>query len=165
MPRYRVSGLPPQASKGLSAFFPYFTRLAGGGAQQYKDGLTGRPGAPGVMVGSQGQPAADRTALALKGTASTVDAPPFIFPSEYWARPQANYRPGLLVQMYDPTAPELTTMIPVPAVSGRQHRLRKSAALSGGIQSGGSSRRQVSAVARGLSVWKNRMTGNGQASG
>lgn len=163
MPRYRVTGLPPAAQSGLSAFFPYFTRLAGSGAQEYKDGLTGRPGQPGTPITMQAGPVADLTAMAQKGTHSSQDAPWKIYPGMYFALPERNYRPGLLVQMYDPTAPELTTMIPVPAVSGRQHRIRKSAKESGGIA--GSSRRQVPLIPRGLARWAGRSTGNGQAEG
>lgn len=163
MPRYRVTGLPPVAQYGLSAFFPYFTRLAGSGAQEYKDGLTGRPGQPGIPITMQAGPVADLTAMAQKGRASSQDAPWKIYPGQYFALPERNYRPGLLVQMYTPTAPELTTMIPVPAVSGRQHRLKKSANEAGGIRSG--SRRQVPLIPRGLARWASRSTGNGQAEG
>lgn len=163
MPRYRVTGLPPKAAAGLSAFFPHYTRLAGSGAQQYKDGVTGRPGSPGISIQMQANPTPDLTSLAFKGTASSSDAPWEFFPGQYFAMPERNYRPGLLVQVYDPTAPQNTTMIPVPAVSGRQHRLRKSAALAGGIK--GSSRRQIPLIPRGLAPWRSRSTGNGQANG
>lgn len=162
MPRYRVSGLPPAAGRGMSAFFPNFNRLAASGAQQYKDMLTGHPGLPGIGIASAGTPADTITAKALKGTASSSDAPWNIYPDQYWALPERNYRPGLQVQVYDPVAPQNTTMIPVPATSLRQRHLRHSAALAGGVQ--GSSTRQVKLWPK-LIRWPGRSTGNGQASG
>ena len=164
MPRYRVSGLPPAAQRGTSAFFPYFHRLAASGAQQYKDGVTGHPGQPGIPISGANAPVTDRTSLALKGTASSSDAPWVIWPGKYWAMPERNYRPGLLVQTYDPVAPQDTTMIPVPATSLRQHYLRRSAALSGGIEPGGSSARQVKLWPK-LLRWPGRSVGNGMPSG
>lgn len=163
LPRYRVTGLPPVTQHGLSAFLPHYNRLAGSGAQQYKDGVTGHPGSPGVPLARQCDPAPDITSLAFKGQSSGTDAPWEIYPNQYYALPERNYRPGLLIQMYDMTAPQNTTMIPVPAVSGRQHWLRHSAALAGGVRAG--SRRQVPLIPRGLSGWKPRSSGNGLPGG
>ena len=43
MIRYQVPGWPGQV-QGHSSVTPHFTRAAGSGAMQYKDGVTGRPG-------------------------------------------------------------------------------------------------------------------------
>lgn len=165
MPRYRTSGLPPAASRGTTAFLPHFNRLAASGAQQYKDGLTGHPGQPGVAISPQGRLSPDRTSLALKGRASSTDAPDMIWPGQYYARPERNYRPGLLIQMYDPVAPQDTTMIPVPAVSLRKHHLRHSAALAGGLAPGGTTGNQQVKLWPKLLRWPGGATGNGMPGG
>lgn len=162
MGRYQVSGLPPVASRGLSAFFPNMTRSAGSGAQQYKDGLTGWPGTPAIGITPQGTVNPDVTSLANKGTASSADAPWVICPGKYWALPERNYRPGLQIQMYDPVAPQNTTMIPVPAVSYRQYYQRHAAGLAAGIAP--SSGRQVKWPPR-LPKWPGGATGSGAGSG
>lgn len=162
MGRYSVSGLPPAASRGTSAFFPNMNRLAASGAQQYKDGITGHPGSPGVAIQSQGLISPDKTAGALKGTADSSNAPWMFYPNKYWALPERNYRPGLQTQVYDPVSPQNTTIIPVPATSLRQHHLRRSAELAAGVSPGGT--RQVKLWPKLIS-WRNRQTGNGTPSG
>lgn len=164
MPRYQVSGLPPQAGRGLSAFFPHFNRLAASGAQQYKDGVIGSPGTGGIPVTPQAirLAAGDVTAVAAMGTASSAYAPWTIYPDLYYARPERNYRPGLLIQMYDPVRPQDTTMIPVPAVSLRQLYLRESAALAAGITPSGP--RQVKWLPK-LIRWAGGRQGNGEPVG
>ena len=177
MPKYLVSGLPPVTERGTSAFLPHFNFMAASGTWQYKDGVHGYPGTktipvdmtqaaqvpvtPGVFR-SAATPGT--VALALKGQAASPDAPQAFWPNLYYAYPERNYRPGLMVQMYDPTAPELTTMIPVPAVSYRQTYQRKAATLSMGVtgtgtdpQGGKQARQPVSQ----LIGWARRTVGNG----
>jgi hypothetical protein len=164
MGRYQVTGLPSAARVGLSAFMPHMNRLAASGAQQYKDGVTGRPGTVGIPIAVQARgPAPDTTAIAQMGRSRSGDAPPEIYPNQYWVLPERNYRPGLLVQMQDPTAPWLTTMVPVPAVSLRQAYQARSALLSGGVQPGG--QKANNQPVSNLIAWAQRVTGNGQASG
>ena len=166
MPRYTVSGLPPQAGVGLSAFMPHFNRLAASGAQQYKDGVTGLPGtAARRLTTINSVPSPDLGDIAQMGLSRSSDAPDAFWPNQYWALPERNYRPGLLIQMYDPTAPQFTTMIPVPAVSYRQAYIQQSAALSAGITPGGASPKQIRQPVSSIARWRNRRKGNGIPSG
>lgn len=166
MPRYAVTGLPPEAAIGLSAFFPHLNRMAASGAQQYKDGVSGYPGTKRIPVEpTRMLPPSDINDVGLMGLSRSSDAPDAFWPNLYYVLPERNYRPGLLIQMYDPTAPELTTMIPVPAVSNRQNRLRKSAALAMGITDGGASTGQIRQPVSQLVTWWNRKRGNGLPSG
>jgi len=167
-----VSGLPPVTGRGTSAFFPNFNRLAGSGAQQYKDGVSGYPGTRAIPVVQNGggphPPSPDLGDLALAGTARASDAPNAIWPNQYYVLPERNYRPGLLIQMYDPTAPELTTMIPVPAVSYRQDYIRKAATLSMGITGTGTDpagQKQIRQPVSNLIGWMRRAVGNGLPEG
>jgi hypothetical protein len=168
--RYRVTGLPANAQRGLSAFFPHLNRLAASGAQQYKDGVTGLPGTAAIPVTTE-FPQANwpvGQTYAYTGTSTSSDAPNYIYPNQYYVRPERNYRPGLLIQMYDPTAPELTTMIPVPAVSYRQTYHRNAAALAMGLQGTGTDpkgRKQIKQPLSGLIHWPSRSTGNGLPTG
>lgn len=166
MPRYKVTGLPAEASRGLSAFFPHLNRLAASGAQQYKDGVSGYPGTRAIAVsGIPFAPSPDLGDIAQMGLSRAGDAPPAFWPNLYWALPERNYRPGLLVQMYDPTQPWLTTHVPVPALSYRQAYLAQSAALAQGIQPGGSSSGQIRQPLSMFVRWRDRLTGNGIPSG
>jgi hypothetical protein len=131
MPRYTTSGIPQDLASGsclgLSAFMPHFNRLAASGAQAYKGGVTGRPGTAAIPIAGCGLPAPspDLGDLALMGTARSSDAPNAIWPNQYYDNPaivgskQGNDRfypgAGMPVQIYDPTRPQDTTMIPVPA--------------------------------------------------
>lgn len=161
--RYQVTGLPPVTQKGLSAFLPHMNRLAGSGAQQYKDGVSGYPGTRSVPLTVQGRVTGGNLALAQAGTARSSDAPETIWPNQYWALPERNYRPGLQVQVYNPVAPWLTTMVPVPAVSLRQQYLRRSAELSAGVSPGGTA--ATNQPVSQLLAWAQRVTGNGQPNG
>lgn len=164
--KYRVSGLPRQAQVGITAFLPHFNRLAASGAQEYKDGVYGYPGTKGIPAPTTNTtPQPDLGDLALYGVSASRYAPDMIWPNLYWARPERNYRPGLLIQMYDPTRPQDTTMIPVPAVSLRQLYLQRSAALSAGIQPGGSSGKNLAQPISQLVSWAQRRTGGGLANG
>lgn len=165
MPRYRVSGLPPTAGRGVSAFFPNLTRMAASGAQMYKGEVHGFPGTARIPIsGLPFAPQPDRGDIALMGLSRSSDAPPAFWPNLYYATPERNYRPGLLIQMYDPTAPELTTMIPVPAVSLRQTYQLHSARLSMGLTGTGTDPqggRQIRQPVSGLVRWRRRRKGNG----
>jgi hypothetical protein len=120
VPRYYVTGLPPAAAAGHSAFVPHFNRLAASGAQRYKGQVSGQPGTMGIPIATQGHTADDTgaVAIALKGRAATSDAPAMIYPNQYFAYPEPEFWPGAgrPVQVYDPVRPQDTTMIPVPAV-------------------------------------------------
>jgi hypothetical protein len=118
MPRYRVTGLPPAAANGATAFTPHFNRLAGSGAVAYKDQVEGQPGTLGIPVMAPQAPREPVLPLAFKGVSGSEDAPDMIYPNKYWAYPDPQFWPGagMPVQMYDPVRPEDTTMIPVPAV-------------------------------------------------
>jgi len=163
-----VSGLPPVTQRGTSAFLPHFNRMAASGAQEYKDGVTGLPGTAAMPISNLGVPSPDIGDFALSGRSTTGDAPGAIWPNLYYAMPERNYRPGLLVQMYDPTAPELTTMIPVPAVSLRQDYIRRAADMAMGITGTGTDPkgiRQIRQPVSGLVRWARRQAGNGLPNG
>jgi len=167
-----VSGLPPVTRRGTSAFFPHYNRMAASGAQEYKDGVYGYPGTKAIPVTQNGggprPPSPDLGDLALAGTARASDAPNAFWPNLYYVLPERNYRPGLLVQMYDPTAPELTTMIPVPAVSYRQDYIRRAATLSMGLTGTGippEGNQQIRQPVSNLIGWMRRRAGNGLPQG
>src|SRR5215469_634110 len=168
MPRYTTSGLPPVTQRGPTAFLPHFNRMAASGAQQYKDGVTGLPGTAAMPIGNLGVPSPDIGDFALSGRSTTADAPGAIWPNLYYVLPERNYRPGLLIQMYDPTAPELTTMIPVPARSLRQDYIRHSATLSMGLTGTGTDpagQKQIRQPVSNLIGWMRRAVGNGLPEG
>lgn len=111
--RYTAPGWP-SGQPGHAAFTPHFTRLAGGGAQQYKDGLNGHPGTlaipapgPGVEQGTAGQ--------AQMGLSRTRDCPPVFYPSQYWAQPQGQYWPGAGM----PVSVASDNLMPIPAADPR----------------------------------------------
>jgi hypothetical protein len=136
-PRFRVSGVPPEAPPGATAYLPAFVRLAGSGAQHYKS-LTGGP-ARQIHVPGQQELANEQAGftMALMGTARSSDAPDLIAPDQYIPHPEPAFWPGagMPVQMYDPTAPWLTTMVPVPAVNPAIGLRENSAVLSAGVSS------------------------------
>ena len=169
MPFYAVTGIPPGSASpdthgpaaGLSAFMPHLNRMAASGAQQYKfsSQVEGYPGTRRIDVYPQARVPSDMDSpatLALKGGASSTDAPEFFYPNIYWARPEREYYPGagMPVQIYDPVRPQDTTMLPVPAVSYRAYWLRQQAMLSYGVEPGG--QRQVIAWPRQLQRWRPR---------
>jgi hypothetical protein len=177
VPRYQVTGIPPQLapgeSLGLSAFFPHFTRLAASGAQSYKGGVTGRPGTAAIRMAPSRQgipPSPDPGDMALMGTARSSDAPDAIWPNLYYDNPEVaaggagpgggRYWPGagMPVQMYDPVRPQDTTMIPVPAVDLRSLYQARSATLAGGINA-----QQESQLRQAINFvrWGRRRPGNG----
>ena len=139
MPRYQTSGIPPdQARLGLSAFMPHFNRLAASGAMSYKGGVTGYPGTRAVPVGPTAPPAPDIGDMVLGGSHAGYLQPDKIWPNQYWVTtdPVWDHAGGTAqVQVYCPTSPELTTMIPVPATDLRGLYQARSATLAGGVRS------------------------------
>jgi hypothetical protein len=160
-----VTGLPPEAAAGQSAFTPHFTRLAASGAQAYKDGVTGHPGTTGIPAPTRDTvPSPDRGDQILYGSSSSRLAPDMIWPNQYYARPEASYYPGagMPVQIYNPVRPQDTTMIPVPAVSLAGYYRQQSAALAAGVAPGGQKAlREWPKLIR----WPQRRKGGGQPGG
>lgn len=168
MPRYQTSGIPPsQAAVGLSAFLPHFNRLAASGAQSYKGHLTGRPGTQAIPIEGLGfpVPSPDLGDLAQMGGARSSDAPPFIWPQQWYDLPDPVFDTTggtARVQVYNPVAPELTTMIPVPAIDLRGVYQARAAMLSGGIDN---QRQGALKQATSFIRWPRRRTGNGPGTG
>lgn len=113
MKRYTVPGWPASMA-GHSAVTPNMTRVAGGGAQQYKDGLTGQPGTMAIPVHPV-IPSPDIGDLANSGLSRSSDAPNHFFPNLYYARPQRQYWPGAGM----PVAVRSDNLMPVPAADPR----------------------------------------------
>jgi len=111
--RYTIPGWPANLP-GHAALTPNLTRLAGGGAQQYKDGLTGQPGTQAIPVSGPGVPQ-DAVAQASMGRHRTSDGPGHFFPNLYYARPQAAFWPGA----GQPVSVRSDNLMPVPAADPR----------------------------------------------
>ena len=111
--RYQVPGWPSRLL-GHSAVTPALVRHAGGGAQQYKDGLTGQPGTQAIPVTPE-VPSPDTGDLALAGLSRSSNAPNVIYPNLYWARPQGQFRPGAGM----PVSIFSDNLMPVPAADPR----------------------------------------------
>ena len=157
-----TTGIPPaQAALGLSAFMPHYNRLAASGAMAYKGQVTGHPGTAGIPADTRDtSPSPDPGDIVLIGRSRSSDAPDMIYPNQYWVTPAANYWPGagMPVQMYNPTRPQDTTMIPVPATDLRSVYQARSAKLSGGIAS---QRQRALKQPATFIRWAQRKTGNG----
>lgn len=131
---YRVPGIPPGPAAGLSAFMPHFNRQAGNGHQTFKYAVNGYPGTRGVAApySPPGMLAAGNPiAGSMMGTSRSADAPPVIYPNQYYQsfiaeRPGA----GMPVQVYSPTQPGLTSLLPVPAANIALGLRRDSARLA-----------------------------------
>lgn len=131
-PWYSVPGIPPSESNGLTAFMPHLNRAAGGGAQQYKYELHGRPGtqATAAPTGST-QISPDMGDKAQAGTARSSDAPDVWFPQIYYQRVAAE-RPGAGMPIWlagDSIPDGYGDILPVPAVDVAL-RLRSGQAMS-----------------------------------
>ena len=114
---YRMPGVPPGPGQGITAFLPHFNRAAAGGAQSYKYAVEGYPGTRRIPVDMHNTaPSPDLGDLALTGTARSSDAPNGIWPNKYYqtfiAEPPGA---GMPIQVYSPTQPGLTALLPVPA--------------------------------------------------
>jgi hypothetical protein len=111
--RYTVPGWPATVL-GHSAVTPNLTRMAAGGAQQYKDGLTGQPGTQAIPVHPV-IPSPDIGDLAQAGLSRSSDAPNYIYPTLYYARPQRQFWPGAGM----PVSVQSDNLMPVPAADPR----------------------------------------------
>lgn len=136
---YRVPGIAPPGGpsapgNGITAFMPHYNRPAGGGAQSYKYALVGYPGTraiPAPVSADAEWGSGNPVAGATMGTARSSDAPPAIWPCQYYqtfiAEPPGA---GMPIQYYSPTQPGLTTVLPVPAANIALGLRRDSARLS-----------------------------------
>ena len=111
--RFRVPGWPA-AVNGHSAVLPHMNRLAGSGAQQYKDGVDGQPGTLAIPAAGPGVEQG-HSAQAQAGLSRTSDAPPWFRPNLYWARPERAFWPGA----GQPVSVRSDNLMPVPAVDPR----------------------------------------------
>jgi hypothetical protein len=111
--RYTVPGWPASV-QGHSAVTPTMTRMAGGGAMQYKDGLTGQPGTQAISV-QPVVPSPDIGDLATAGLSRSSDTNNVFYPNLYWARPQRAYWPGAGM----PVSVRSDNLMPVPAADPR----------------------------------------------
>ena len=111
--RYTVPGWPSSVI-GHSAVTPHMNRLAGSGAQQYKDGLTGQPGTQVIPI-----PALDvdqgLVGKAQMGLSRSSDSPRSFRPNLYFARPQRSFWPGAGM----PIRVRSDNLMPVPATDPR----------------------------------------------
>ena len=111
--RYTVPGWPSSVL-GHSAATPHLNRLAGSGAMQYKDGVTGQPGTQVIPI-----PPLDVdqgiVGKALMGLSRTSDSPRSFRPNLYFARPQRQFWPGAGM----PVSVRSDNLMPVPATDPR----------------------------------------------
>jgi hypothetical protein len=89
-------------------------RLAGSGAQQYKDGVTGQPGTQRIPVVPV-IPSPDVGDQVSMGLSRSGDAPNWFLPNLYFARPQRDFWPGAGM----PVGIEDDDLMPVPATDPR----------------------------------------------
>jgi hypothetical protein len=107
--RYTVPGWPSSVL-GHAAVTPHLNRLAGSGAVQYKDGVTGQPGTLPIPVEGPGVEQS-RAGQAQMGLSRTSDAPPSFRPNLYYARPERDFWPGAGM----PISVRSDNLMPVPA--------------------------------------------------
>lgn len=128
--RYSLPGVPPGPAMGISAFTPPLARQAASGAQSYKYAVAGYPGTRAIPVDTHVNgtpPSPDPGDMSQMGSSRSSDAPDAFWPNQYYqtfiAEPPGG---GYPVQVYDPTRPGLTSLLPVPAVQvalhGRGHQ-------------------------------------------
>jgi hypothetical protein len=111
--RYTVPGWPSTVL-GHSAVTPHLNRMAGSGAQQYKDGVTGQPGTQRIPVAPV-IPSPDIGDAANMGLSRSGDAPNWFLPNLYYARPQRAFWPGAGM----PVSVRSDNLMPVPATDPR----------------------------------------------
>jgi hypothetical protein len=129
VPKFIVTGVPQGAQ--LSAVLPNFNRLAGSGAVQYKQALTGSPGTRSIPAPTRDTvPSPDLGDIAQMGTARSSDAPQSWNPQLYY-QTALTERPGagMPIRVYS------DNLLPVPAVDGRLRG--RSAVLSRPVQQRG----------------------------
>lgn len=107
--RYTVPGWPSSVI-GHSAVMPHMNRLAGSGAQQYKDGVDGQPGTLAIPV-APSQVDQGIIGKAQAGLSRSSDAPNSFRPNLYFARPQRDFWPGAGM----PISVHSDNLMPVPA--------------------------------------------------
>jgi hypothetical protein len=113
--RYTVPGWPSTVN-GHSAVTPHMNRLAGSGAQQYKDGVTGQPGTVVIPVDTAGTlPHGGIVGNAMMGLSRSGDSPDSFRPNLYFARPQRQFWPGAGM----PISVRSDNLMPVPATDPR----------------------------------------------
>ena len=113
MPKFTVTGVPQGFQ--LSAILPHFDRLAGSGAVQYKQAVSGSPGTRSIPAPTQNTvPSPDLGDIAQMGTARSSDAPQSWNPQLYY-QTALTERPGAgkPIRVYS------DNLMPVPAVDGR----------------------------------------------
>ena len=113
--RYVTPGIPAGAQ--ASAFMPHMNRLAGSGAQSYKQAVTGQPGTIAIPAPTSDIPHGGQAGQAMMGTARSTDAPDVWYPQQYYQR-SLTERPGAgqPIRVYS------DNLMPVPAVDGRSTR-------------------------------------------
>jgi hypothetical protein len=111
--RFTVPGWPSSVL-GHSAVTPHFNRLAGSGARQYKDGVTGQPGTLRIPVNPK-IPSPDIGDVQGMGYSRSSDAPNWFLPNLYYARPERDFWPGAGM----PVVPATDSLMPVPATDPR----------------------------------------------
>jgi len=139
---YQVPGWPARV-QGHSAVTPPLTRMAGGGAEQYKDGVSGQPGTQAIPVAPV-VPSPDTGDLAMSGLSRSGDTRNVFYPNIYYARPQRAYWPGA----GQPVSLVSDNMLPVPAVDPRGTPARLSYPV---VQRG---QRQIAARPVGSPRWQ-----------
>jgi hypothetical protein len=89
-------------------------RLAGSGAETYKDGVTGQPGTQVIPV-PPSQFDQGLVGRALMGLSRASDSPNSFRPNLYFARPQRSFWPGAGM----PISVRSDNLMPVPATDPR----------------------------------------------
>ena len=113
--RYTVA-LPAALLGGHTAFTPNMTRVAAGGAQQYKYDLIGQPGTVAIPAPTTDTAAkSGAVAQSMMGTARSQDAPDSWYPQQYYRTTVSQERPGagMPIRVYS------DNMLPVPAIDPR----------------------------------------------
>jgi hypothetical protein len=111
--RYTVPGWPSSVN-GHSAVTPHMNRLAGSGAETYKDGVTGQPGTQVIPI-PPSQFDQGLIGRALMGLSRSSDSPNSFRPNLYFARPQRSFWPGAGM----PISVRSDNLMPVPATDPR----------------------------------------------
>jgi len=114
MKRYTVPGWPSSVL-GHSAVTPNLTRLAGSGAEQYKDGVVGEPGTRAIAVEPPKVPSPDWGDIAQMGLSRSGDTVNSFRPNLYYAKPQRAFWPGAGM----PVSRVSDNLMPVPAADPR----------------------------------------------
>lgn len=118
---FTLPGWPAQV-QGHSAAVPHLNRMAGSGAQQYKDGLTGQPGTQAIPVTPissatipGGGAETPSPGGAMMGLSRSGDSPDRFYPQLYFAKPQREFWPGAGM----PVSVRSDNLMPVPATDPR----------------------------------------------